>query len=250
MCYVKVKNSGVQAATPLAQPAAQPTTQKDFTLDAFLGSTTPTNWIADLSMDDGSATPEAWFQTAMSSPLEFDQTGAMPLDTDWMSWLEGMSTFPADTLPPPEKMPLPFINQSIPIEAVSPTMSTDSTCILIPSPAITEASEYKPSPISSASTKHNKKRAHSSSEDDESCLKRIKNTEAARKSRARKAAKVDGLEHRVDELELEKSALTVRIAVLENDASSFAQREMDLKRRVALLEAQLAESHRALLAQA
>ncbi|KAJ3009910.1 UNVERIFIED_CONTAM: hypothetical protein HDU68_002429, partial [Siphonaria sp. JEL0065] len=133
----------------------------------------------------------------------------------------------------------------------SPAMSTDSNCMLIPSPALTDSgSDYKATfQINNQKTNSRKRQHATPSDEDETVVKRLKNTEAARKSRARKAAKVDGLEHHVEELEMEKGALTVRIAVLENDASSFAQREMELKRRVALLEAQLAESHRALLAQ-
>ncbi|KAJ3216398.1 hypothetical protein HDU67_009533 [Dinochytrium kinnereticum] len=82
---------------------------------------------------------------------------------------------------------------------------------------------------------------------DESALKRAKNTEAARRSRARKLAKLESLQTDVDGLERDKSALLVRLAVLENEQVSFSQREADLNARIQQLEGQLAESHRAMI---
>ncbi|KAI8611010.1 hypothetical protein BC830DRAFT_1040515, partial [Chytriomyces sp. MP71] len=81
---------------------------------------------------------------------------------------------------------------------------------------------------------------------DDAASKRSKNTEAARKSRARKAAKVEDLEHKLEMLDDVNSKLCTRIAVLESNAGSFAEREAVFKLRIAMLEAQLADSHRAL----
>ncbi|KAJ3137223.1 hypothetical protein HK100_000731, partial [Physocladia obscura] len=78
-------------------------------------------------------------------------------------------------------------------------------------------------------------------------LQALRNTEAARKSRVRRADKIDSLILEVDTRKKEKSCLTVRTAVLENDAMGFAQCENDVKRRIAILERQLMESHRALV---
>ncbi|KAI8844852.1 hypothetical protein BC829DRAFT_400168 [Chytridium lagenaria] len=78
-------------------------------------------------------------------------------------------------------------------------------------------------------------------------LKRMKNTEAARRSRARKLQKLECLESEVEVLEKDKSNLLVRLAVLENEQASFAQREADLNSRINQLESQLAESHRAMI---
>ncbi|KAJ3112440.1 hypothetical protein HDU96_004554 [Phlyctochytrium bullatum] len=82
---------------------------------------------------------------------------------------------------------------------------------------------------------------------DDATLKRMKNTEAARRSRARKLARLESLEAEVVTLEKEKSALMVRLAVLENEQANFAQREADLNTRIGQLEQQLSESHKAMI---
>ncbi|KAJ3099524.1 hypothetical protein HDU97_002967 [Phlyctochytrium planicorne] len=111
-------------------------------------------------------------------------------------------------------------------------------------------------PSSRKSTSNNNGRKKASSNDDEddddehvddAALKRLKNTEAARRSRARKVQKLETLEMEVASLEKDKAALQVRLAVLENEQASFAQREADLGSRILQLEAQLAESHRAMI---
>ncbi|KAI9324235.1 hypothetical protein DFJ73DRAFT_785148 [Zopfochytrium polystomum] len=84
-------------------------------------------------------------------------------------------------------------------------------------------------------------------EDDEVALKRSKNTEAARRSRARKTARLETLETDVSRLEQDKANLLVRLAVLENERNNASHREMTLAKRVAQLELQLAESHRAMV---
>ncbi|KAJ1550113.1 hypothetical protein HK096_008689 [Nowakowskiella sp. JEL0078] len=83
--------------------------------------------------------------------------------------------------------------------------------------------------------------------DNPSALKRKRNTEAARRSRARKMQRLDSLEHQVNDLIAEKSSLVMRLAVLENERVSWNARETEYASRVRLLEAQLAESHRAML---
>ncbi|ORY47656.1 hypothetical protein BCR33DRAFT_76031 [Rhizoclosmatium globosum] len=227
MCYVKVKQSAPASVPPAASSSAP---VKDETFASILGSTTPSDWMGALSMDTSSISPLDFLP-----PLEFDASAAsgLPMDSDWMTWLEGMSSFPA--------MP------SAPSSLVAPTSTTLSPTLSTHSTMFASDSEFIPSPTMEKEC--SKKRRAPVQELDEAATKRARNTEAARKSRARKAAKVEDLEHKVDVLESDKSVLTVRIAVLENDAASFNQREQDLKRRVALLELQLAESHRALLAQ-
>ncbi|KAJ3206757.1 hypothetical protein HDU67_007961 [Dinochytrium kinnereticum] len=92
-----------------------------------------------------------------------------------------------------------------------------------------------------------KKRPADESEDDDTIMKRMKNTEAARRSRARKLAKLETLEAEVTTLEHDKATLLVRLAVLESEQATFVQRENDLNKRIAQLEFQLAESHRAMV---
>ncbi|KAJ1547560.1 hypothetical protein HK405_005527 [Cladochytrium tenue] len=94
------------------------------------------------------------------------------------------------------------------------------------------------------------KRAASGSGDElsqEVMIKRAKNTEAARRSRARKNARLETLEVEVGQLEQDKATLLVRLAVMETERASSALREADLSRRIAHLEDQLAESHRAMV---
>ncbi|KAJ3073039.1 hypothetical protein HDU99_002048 [Rhizoclosmatium hyalinum] len=171
-------------------------------------------------------------------PLNFEASEALAPNpnpnSDWMAWLDGMSSFTQDSVSPPMFATSTFAN------TVSPALTSTST--LIPE---------SPATLNSPFINKNK-RVRSETPDfddlDDAAKKRARNTEAARKSRARKAARVDSLEAQVDALEGDKARLSTRLAVLESDASSFAQREYDLKRRVALLENQLLESHRALLA--
>ncbi|KAJ3116464.1 hypothetical protein HK098_006584 [Nowakowskiella sp. JEL0407] len=88
---------------------------------------------------------------------------------------------------------------------------------------------------------------HSEDLKDPEALKRKKNTEAARRSRARKMQRLDSLEHQVNDLVAEKSTLVLRLAVLENEKVGWNQREMEMGARIRMLEAQLAESHRAMM---
>lgn len=100
-------------------------------------------------------------------------------------------------------------------------------------------------PVDRAKAYTGKRKA--ASDTDAVLRKRMKNTEAARRSRQRKIEKIDTLEHQVSDLERDKSELSLRVMLLENERKSFRQREQDLAARVADLEKQLAESHRAML---
>ena len=91
-----------------------------------------------------------------------------------------------------------------------------------------EASEYNMSPA------------------DEAAIKRQKNTDAARRSRLRKAMKMDGLEKRVSELEKTNTTLLLRAAVLESEKSSLLAKETSYEQRIKALEAQLAQAHHSL----
>ncbi|KAJ3070258.1 hypothetical protein HDU98_006722 [Podochytrium sp. JEL0797] len=77
--------------------------------------------------------------------------------------------------------------------------------------------------------------------------RRQKNTEAARRSRARKLDHMVTLEQKVVALEEEKVVLGERIVSLEGNARTFEQMEMMLKERVTLLEQQLADNYKAFL---
>ncbi|CAO3645913.1 unnamed protein product [Mucor hiemalis] len=83
-------------------------------------------------------------------------------------------------------------------------------------------------------------------ESDEVAQKRQKNTDAARRSRLKKIIKMETLEKQVTELEGDNSRLTTRVAVLESEKSALVAKDKGLEDRIRVLEAQLAEAHRAL----
>ncbi|KAI8876284.1 hypothetical protein K501DRAFT_288964 [Backusella circina FSU 941] len=91
-----------------------------------------------------------------------------------------------------------------------------------------------------------KRRLDAVKDNDEATLKRQKNTDAARRSRLKKLVKMEALENRVSELESDNNALTTRIAVLESEKSSLKSKDISLEERIRVLEAQLAEAHKAL----
>ncbi|KAI8835779.1 hypothetical protein BJ741DRAFT_606892 [Chytriomyces cf. hyalinus JEL632] len=234
MCYVKVKTQ------PQALPIAVPSPAKELTPDAFN--------LDNFGLDPLDANTE-WLSMAMGVPLVFSGSvgvGAPAVagetDADWMSWLEGMSQVKPDISDVSVDLSLPNV-----FSPLSPALTLTSPSLSAHDSAYASIETKKRSFSSETEALKRLKTCPPESEDQ---MKRLKNTEAARKSRARKAAKVDSLEHRVDTLESEKAGLAMRVAVLESDAASFTCREADLKRRVAMLEAQLAESHRALISQA
>ncbi|KAI8877918.1 hypothetical protein K501DRAFT_288147 [Backusella circina FSU 941] len=81
---------------------------------------------------------------------------------------------------------------------------------------------------------------------DDMAQKRQKNTDAARRSRLKKVIKMESLEKRVTELEGDNARLTTRVAVLESEKNSLSAKDKTLEDRIKVLEAQLAEAHRAL----
>jgi len=86
----------------------------------------------------------------------------------------------------------------------------------------------------------------SAADQDEIALKRQKNTDAARRSRLKKLVKMEQLEQKVSDLEADNHHLTTRIAVLESEKSGLQLKDVSLEERIRVLEAQLAEAHRAL----
>lgn len=81
---------------------------------------------------------------------------------------------------------------------------------------------------------------------DEIALKRQKNTDAARRSRLKKLVKMEHLEERVAELEADNHRLNTRIAVLESEKAGLESKDISMEDRIRVLEAQLAEAHKAL----
>ncbi|KAJ3104488.1 hypothetical protein HK100_004046, partial [Physocladia obscura] len=192
---------------------------------------------ANQSMMDATPTnpvERGWMnRNANAIPFNFATLNAEAAP-DWLGWLPGMSAHNLNQGPDLDLglMPLGFMGVPAPSHVLS-----DATCFVIPTPY-----PPVPAPLKSMPTAcHNDDAGHNAA------LKRLRNTEAARKSRVRRAAKINSFKLKVDTLEKEKLSLTKRIAVLENNTMSFAQRENDLKRRIATLEHQLMESHRTLV---
>ncbi|KAJ3065794.1 hypothetical protein HDU98_010830 [Podochytrium sp. JEL0797] len=216
MCYVKTKPAASPIAlfpTPSYSSPPGPI-QTDFTSP-----------LGCLSSSVGSVS-DAWLFG--DSPLLCDLLSS-PGQDDLSLWLSGLAGLPAAA----SSFSLPQ-QQS----AFSSDFS-DATCIVVPN-----ESSFSPPALSDTKTD-----AALHKVEKPKPTRREKNTDAARKSRARKAALIESLESKTDTLEQERASLHTRIAVLENNQRSFVQRESDLKTRVAMLEKQLAESHRALLAQ-
>ncbi|KAI8913959.1 hypothetical protein DFJ77DRAFT_55335 [Powellomyces hirtus] len=86
--------------------------------------------------------------------------------------------------------------------------------------------------------------------EDELALKRRRNTEAARRSRERKAVRMQALENQVDQLEALNSSMSHKLGLVEKERAIFAVREAELNRRIQTLEASLREAHDALMARA
>jgi hypothetical protein len=113
----------------------------------------------------------------------------------------------------------------------------------------------KPAPIAimpkttaaaSGATFNQLKRPFFQEDKDEIAQKRQKNTDAARRSRLKKVIKMEALEMRVTELEGDNARLTTRVAVLESEKNSLTAKDKTLEDRIKVLEAQLAEAHKAL----
>ncbi|GAN00863.1 hypothetical protein MAM1_0003d00288 [Mucor ambiguus] len=78
-------------------------------------------------------------------------------------------------------------------------------------------------------------------------VKRQRNTDAARRSRLRKAIKMETLEKRVDVLKTDNERLRVKVAVLETEVTHASEKEQRNRQRVLELEAQLAIAHKQLV---
>ncbi|KAI8854874.1 hypothetical protein BC829DRAFT_378728 [Chytridium lagenaria] len=75
------------------------------------------------------------------------------------------------------------------------------------------------------------------SKDEKDLIRRKRNTEAAKRSRERKNARISNVKN---------SNLRIRAAVLQNDKTALQMRERELITRVSVLETQLAEVHRSM----
>ncbi|RIA81194.1 hypothetical protein C1645_837395 [Glomus cerebriforme] len=77
--------------------------------------------------------------------------------------------------------------------------------------------------------------------------RRAKNTEAARRSRKRKADEKDNLAKKVSELTEENNTLKTNYTVLEIEKKSLEEKNVEKDKRIKKLEGQLAEAHQKII---
>ncbi|KAJ3076595.1 hypothetical protein HDU98_002115 [Podochytrium sp. JEL0797] len=219
----------------------QTSTTKDFI--ASLGS--PAQWLSELPSNESDLILATADSSLDSPPLPLlGPPGTAVTDKGWMDWIDSMSSFPVldSDLPP--------LAASSPASP-SPTM-TDSSCATSVLRSGKKRALVKREPrsrrqISPDSVSRGSQKGSNIEEMTSVEVKRARNTEAARRARARKASLIESLESSVTELTADKEKLKVRVATLESEAATFHERERDLKKRVEQLEAQLGETLQALL---
>ncbi|KAI8641352.1 hypothetical protein BD408DRAFT_212449 [Parasitella parasitica] len=113
-----------------------------------------------------------------------------------------------------------------------------------PSPVLSTISN---SDISNSGSNVAKKKRGSSRSPVDVIVKRQRNTDAARRSRQRKAVKMETLENRVNLLKVDNERLRVKVAVLEIEVNHATEKEQRNRQRVLELEAQLAVAHKRLV---
>ncbi|KAI1292723.1 hypothetical protein EDD11_008594 [Mortierella claussenii] len=116
------------------------------------------------------------------------------------------------------------------------------------SPQATSLLSMSNADLSSKNTRAHVKRSRTPDEEEseETLAKRVKNTDAARRSRLKKLVKLEGLEVKVGELETTNQSLSTRIAVLETERNGFLIKEAEQNARIAQLEAKIMEAQLAL----
>ncbi|KAF9905778.1 hypothetical protein EC991_001316 [Linnemannia zychae] len=152
-------------------------------------------------------------------------------------------------------MPAPIAEQRAPSLAPAtprPSLSIlSSTQTPVPGKSVT-ATTYKSAYRSTSLSHSSLKRARETSEPpsvldgkdvsemDETALKRAKNTDAARRSRHKKLVKMEGLEQRVAELEVENSMFETKLNEVELERSLLADKDQMQQARIQELERMLA----------
>lgn len=257
MCYVKSVSRGTfnnasqqqqQEPEPEAQPPQQatPTIKTPFfdpallensswlaPSEAFSIQNSNTNGVMELSTVDflSDSSFDSWLDMLKPSTLnqpqqqEKDLSCLLPTTANQMT-IENMMPSPPHTSP------------SLSATSLKALDSMASPFVMKDSKVVTQKNTKK-------ATK--KRKEVEENVDDALYVKRQRNNEAARRSRERKVRRLEELEAQVHSLETEKSDLMIRLAVLDNERSSWMSRERELAHRVLALESQLGESHRALM---
>lgn len=181
--------------------------------------------------------------TAPSSPAPQSPPVLLPKQTE-------RAISPAAPLSPApiEQRVAPSLAPATPRPSLSILSSTQAP---VPGMTVT-ATTYKSSYRSASLTRSSLKRERESSEPpsvldgrdisemDETALKRAKNTDAARRSRHKKLVKMEGLEQRVAELEVENSMFETKLNEVELERSLLADKDQMQQARIQELERMLA----------
>ncbi|KAG0283921.1 hypothetical protein BGZ97_008363 [Linnemannia gamsii] len=155
---------------------------------------------------------------------------------------------PLSPAPIAEQRATPSLAPATPRPSLSILSSTQTP---VPGKSVT-ATTYKSAYRSASLTRSSLKRERESSEPpsvldgkdisemDETALKRAKNTDAARRSRHKKLVKMEGLEQRVAELEVENSMFETKLNEVELERSLLADKDQMQQARIQELERMLA----------
>ncbi|CEP18093.1 hypothetical protein [Parasitella parasitica] len=238
-------NSSPEIATPLDQFLMSPPFQSKDKIPAK--SPLADSGVVDLDVSAILDSPTPQFFSMPSSV----STAAATADTD-------ASATPATTATTVSATPqIQMANLFADIGDSLPAALAALAAVAAPTPVLTAAATTKVSPaVISASTpafsaapspsRTRKRAADNVDPADDAAVKRQKNTDAARRSRLRKVQKMETLETRVSELEKINAGLLMRVAVLDSEKTNLKAKESSYEDRIKVLEAQLAEAHKAL----
>ncbi|KAJ3076594.1 hypothetical protein HDU98_002114 [Podochytrium sp. JEL0797] len=228
------------------------------TAEDLLGfdAATSINWVPDLPTNDdaySSLPPFLGFESdCQTSPLALTMDPVAALS--WMSWMQGAgdSGFYGG-IEDGNDTCLMGLTGSLTCSPVTEAGGVLDHGVL--SHGVSQANlemECGESAGESRNRKPRKRRVSSDTQDSFDSVvaeKRRRNTETARRGRARKNALIQSLETSAKELEAEKLELVERVAVLQKEADLFRMKDDLLERRVAELEERLMETLRVLLVQ-
>jgi len=255
MCYVKSQQPPIPSNSSLDAAFAkdvEPATfsQKD---EAAILSMNDLSWLSGFSSFPPVDSSFDASLAAQAQSFDFDD------DCQLIPWLtETMNTSTFLPITPPQQQQQQLSPPYFPIEQVLTKLEPQQTPQIFSCPSInTPTASPNISPLSSDNSEpsftqspgiQSKKRCASSKVEDPNVLvKRLKNTEAARHSRARKTAKLETLQQGTRVIQQENANMKMKLLVLENEHMNCAAREKALTERIMKLEMQLVESHRAML---
>ncbi|KAL1925485.1 uncharacterized protein VTP21DRAFT_368 [Calcarisporiella thermophila] len=229
--------------------------------DSSSGSVSMSNSLADLFP----SSQEELGQLLNSSSLLFpSDTSTISLIDELFPSVGSSSTSPAHSLLATPAMP--SLENTPWLEALStPILEPANDSFIVPVKPSTNSNTDTsmptppmgtgtPAPLSSRKRSHEAIDELAANENanspvlDAAALRRLRNTDAARRSRLKKMAHMEHLEKRVEELESNNTSLKLKVAILESERNNLEQRDMESVSRIQRLEEQLSQAHAALTA--